>query len=188
MPDVLWEKTEGEARKTFGYFQKYLLLGSGRSLEKLRVNLGEGVVALRSLEDLSTKHNWVARTAAYDAHLASGVRAKAEELGLDKEIQALKERVLGRAARLDKLAAEMYSVVEDELRIYKESRKKSKDGKDPEALRISEIGLMGARAAQVSSRASDMEAEALGVGDLALLIADTDGTTRQESGTEEETL
>lgn len=69
-----WDRLDTESDKAWLGFRLYRDLGPGRSIEGVRKQFGEttGKPAPktgRHLENWSSKHRWVDRAAAYDAHL-----------------------------------------------------------------------------------------------------------------------
>ena len=69
-PSKIWEKREGETAKAFEAFTAYRDLGPSRSLSKAaEVYYGRSGASLGHLERWSSEHEWVRRSAAYDAHL-----------------------------------------------------------------------------------------------------------------------
>ena len=67
-----WDRRRGESAEHHGLLRRYLEMGSGRKLADLAEAVGRPV---KSVQRLSSQHDWVERAAAYDAHLDARVDA-----------------------------------------------------------------------------------------------------------------
>lgn len=63
-----WVRRESERGKAYEAFQAYLRQGPGRTTMKAAEDVG---ITYNSVKELSVRHDWVARSIAYDQHLAS---------------------------------------------------------------------------------------------------------------------
>lgn len=68
MEDQSWIRRDGESSSAYTAFREYLSLGGKRTLAKVGENLGK---SLPSVELLSAKHDWVARSRDYDNYVAT---------------------------------------------------------------------------------------------------------------------
>lgn len=64
-----WDKRSDETPKAFAAFAVYRDMGTSRSLERVRQDVGKSPGSIRQLERYSSAHAWVARAEAYDAHI-----------------------------------------------------------------------------------------------------------------------
>ena len=64
-----WRIQAEESAKAYAWFQRYLDLGTARSLRKLQRTYNKPVSYVRQLATWSRKHAWVTRSAAWDAAL-----------------------------------------------------------------------------------------------------------------------
>lgn len=82
-----WERQPGETSKAYAAFCRYRDMDPGkRSLAAVSSQgkkCGKGGKPSTVIADLSAKHDWVARAAAYDDHMDELVRAKLEKQRLD---------------------------------------------------------------------------------------------------------
>lgn len=63
-----WVRRTTERGKAYDAFQAYLRLGPRRTIEQAGEQVG---ITVNSAQELSTRHDWVARSIAYDQHLAT---------------------------------------------------------------------------------------------------------------------
>ncbi|MDF2711084.1 MAG: hypothetical protein K0R62_6736 [Nonomuraea muscovyensis] len=63
-----WVRRTTERGKAYDAFREYLNLGPRRTIKQAAENVG---ITYDSAQELSTRHDWVARSIAYDQHLAS---------------------------------------------------------------------------------------------------------------------
>lgn len=101
-----WERQEGETSKAYAAFCRYRRMDpSKRSLE---ASLGRDKSSgkLRYVQDLSSKHDWVARAAAYDDYKDALVRQRLEQQRLD---MAERQAAVARAM-LDKAKQRIESI------------------------------------------------------------------------------
>lgn len=63
-----WVRRTSERGKAYDAFQAYLRLGPRRSIKQAAEDVG---IREDSAQELSTRHDWVARSIAYDQHLAT---------------------------------------------------------------------------------------------------------------------
>lgn len=73
-----WEIQHYERPRAFAAFARYRDMGSERSLEKLRREMGAEAPSLRSLKRWSSRHQWVERCQAFDASLDRRMRLQHE--------------------------------------------------------------------------------------------------------------
>ena len=76
-----WERTPQETSKAFEAFTCYIALPAGeRSISKAAAQYyGKPTASIRQLEKWSAANNWVARAAAYDAHMLAQVQESRED-------------------------------------------------------------------------------------------------------------
>ena len=103
-----WDKMEKETAKSYSAFCVYRDMGLSRSLDKTRLALGKEKPGYnRTLEEWSSKYEWVARATAYDAYLLREQREKAEEERLKmserhaKQAMAIQQKIVTRLQSLD---------------------------------------------------------------------------------------
>lgn len=112
----LWERQPGESAKAFAAWCHYRDLGPGRSLalayaEWRRGSGGSGDAAKAAgyWQEWSAKYEWVARAAAYDAHLEEIRRLAREDAIRTMEIRRLdfelknQDRLEARVAKMEAL-------------------------------------------------------------------------------------
>jgi hypothetical protein len=92
----IWERQVNEPERAFLRFKKYREMGSKRSLRTLAQQEN---VQLSSIAAISTKFNWQARVAKWDAHLDQ----ISQQSEID-EIVAMKKRQISLALKAQKLA------------------------------------------------------------------------------------
>ena len=63
-----WVRRPSERGKAYDAFREYLNLGPRRTIKQAAENVG---TTYDSAQELSTRHDWVARSIAYDQHLAT---------------------------------------------------------------------------------------------------------------------
>lgn len=91
-----WDRRESETAKAWRAFAHYRDAGPGRSIRATTEALyGDGGKAAkrRHVEAWSARHDWVARTEAYDAHLIEQ-RRRRREAALDKAADVLTEALV----------------------------------------------------------------------------------------------
>lgn len=104
----LWDKQEGETSKAFTAFTNYIQLGD-RSQAKLAEKLGKSSGYTRQLETWSSTYNWVQRAEAYDAHINTKAREKADADVIERRAKLQKreweasEKLIDRALEILKL-------------------------------------------------------------------------------------
>ena len=96
----LWELQPGETARAFEAFRKYRDLGPSRSIAKVGKELGKNRV---TLEDWSSKYDWVKRAAAWDAEV--------DRIARQEQLQAIKAM----RKRHAKLASDLLTSVEKEI-------------------------------------------------------------------------
>lgn len=103
-----WVRRTSERGKAYDAFQAYLRLGPRRTITEAAAAVG---ISRDSAQDLSSRHDWVARSVAYDQHLATAATdgiadqmasARDEDLELAGQMRGyaltmLQEFMLGRA-------------------------------------------------------------------------------------------
>jgi hypothetical protein len=93
----LWGQQSNESSSAFGRFVQYRDMGAGRSLRKLAQELE---LNPSTLAEISKKHQWQGRVAAFDAYID-----KASQHNQIAQVKAMKRRHLALALRAQKLAA-----------------------------------------------------------------------------------
>src|SRR5512138_2606357 len=88
-----WEQQPRESDKAFAAFSVYLSQGPERSLAKTAEKLGRSKLLM---ERWSSRHDWPARVAAYNAHMALVEREAAEALVRELSLSPAKGRGPGR--------------------------------------------------------------------------------------------
>ena len=107
-----WERQTGEGPRAWEAFQVYRDLGQGRSIRKAADSLGRSPL---HLSELSAKHGWVERAAAWDAELDRLARkAQIAAVKRMRKVHAdLGERMLVRAAEaLDSIPEDALSAAD----------------------------------------------------------------------------
>ena len=90
-----WERQTGETARNYEYFEKYLQLGTTRSLKKLHRKYPESTPKKRRLNTISTTWDWVARSEAYDIYRIDQRQKRYDEkldAILEKEFETLQQR------------------------------------------------------------------------------------------------
>jgi hypothetical protein len=91
-----WGQQPNESAKAFQRFAQYRDMGAGRSLRKLAKDLE---LNASTLAEISTKHNWQERIAAFDAYID-----KASQHNQIAQVKAMKRRQIALALRAQKVA------------------------------------------------------------------------------------
>lgn len=91
-----WDQQPNESVKAFQRFAQYRDMGAGRSLRKLAKDLE---LNASTLAEISTKHNWQERIAAFDAFID-----KASQHNQVVQVKAMKRRQIALALRAQKVA------------------------------------------------------------------------------------
>ena len=91
-----WDQQPNESSKAFERFALYRDMGTGRSLRKLAKDLD---LNPSSIAEVSTKHNWQERIAAFDAYID-----KASQHNQIAQAKAMKRRQIALALRAQKVA------------------------------------------------------------------------------------
>jgi hypothetical protein len=100
--DEIWTRRDGESPAAYDAFKTYLYQGKDRTLENVREASGR---TRASVEALSVKHDWIARTIAYDSYI---VNAHTDGL-----VHALAETRDKNLALMDKLRGLLDSRLDD---------------------------------------------------------------------------
>ena len=87
--DMIWDKREDESAKAYEWFCRYRDMGPGRSHDKLNQKYSEGVSKKSMTLRWSSKHAWVERAEAYDAHIEA-IKREANE---DRVRQTAEEHI-----------------------------------------------------------------------------------------------
>lgn len=93
-----WEQQAGEPSNAHAAYLVYQGLGPERSLERVRQEIGKGSVpgltskSKRWVETWSARWGWVARTRAWEAHIAALRQASLERLVVEAE-EVIKEQL-----------------------------------------------------------------------------------------------
>jgi hypothetical protein len=104
-----WEQQPGESARAFSAAQIYFHAGPGRSLAQVAQELSKSVQLIKRW---SSKHNWVERAAAYDAHMA-----EVEQSRLEEEVRRqAEEKAAEWNARLDALREREWATSEAIIR------------------------------------------------------------------------
>ena len=104
-----WDMHEEETGKAHTAFTDYLELGEGRSLSKLAEMYAKSKPYVNQLKRWSRQHNWVARAAAWDAHIAAEARQRTERTLIERRVEVqereweMSEALLKRAEEINKL-------------------------------------------------------------------------------------
>ena len=110
-----WVRRSTERGKAYEAFRAYLNLGPGRTIREAGEEVG---ISINSAQELSTRHDWVARSIAYDQHLASAATdglasqmasARDENLALADEMRGLAVDLLRRYAEVTELPPAHFS-------------------------------------------------------------------------------
>ena len=91
-----WDQKPNESTKAFQRFAQYRDMGAGRSLRKLASNLS---LNASTLAEISKKHSWQERIAAFDAYID-----KASQYNQVAQVRAMKRRQIALALRAQKVA------------------------------------------------------------------------------------
>jgi hypothetical protein len=91
-----WDQQQNESSKAFECFALYRDMGAGRSLRKLAKDLE---LNASTIAEISTKHNWQERIAAFDAYID-----KASQHNQVVQVKAMKRRQIALALRAQKVA------------------------------------------------------------------------------------
>lgn len=91
-----WDQQPNESPKAFERFALYRDMGAGRSLRKLANDLE---LNPSTLAEISKKHNWQERVAAFDAYID-----KASQHNQLAQVRAMKRRQITLALRAQKVA------------------------------------------------------------------------------------
>lgn len=97
-----WVRRETERGKAYEAFQAYLRQGPGRTTVEAAKQVG---ISYNSVKELSVRHDWVARSIAYDQHLASAATD-----GLASQMASARDDNLALA---DKLRAHLSDRLDD---------------------------------------------------------------------------
>ncbi|MZE53805.1 hypothetical protein GTY86_35620 [Streptomyces sp. SID5770] len=87
-----WVRRESERGKAYAAFREYLNLGPRRTIRNAAEQAG---ITYDSAQELSIRHEWVARSIAYDQHLATAATD-----GLASQMASARDDNLALAARL----------------------------------------------------------------------------------------
>lgn len=79
-----WDRQDKETPPAWAAFQAYRDLGPGRTIAKAWEACGRHAASLRLGEEWSSKHDWVARAAAWDAHIDQAVQAKLKAQAVER--------------------------------------------------------------------------------------------------------
>lgn len=110
-----WVRRETERGRAYDAFREYLGMGPRRTIKQAAENVG---ITYDSAQELSTRHDWVARSIAYDQHLASAATdglasqmasARDENLALADEMRSLAVDLLRRYAEVTELPPAHFS-------------------------------------------------------------------------------
>src|SRR6266568_9379648 len=115
------EEVIEETPKAYAAFMDYCLLGTSRSLEKLRQKLGRNTAYIRVLEQWSSRYQWVKRVTAYDKEQLEDRRHKAQEA-----VDAMNTEIAEEAKKLRALAVGHLEYIEhmhgkDAVALWKEA-------------------------------------------------------------------
>ena len=102
MAEQIWTRRDGESSSAYEAFKAYLYMGKHRTLEKAGEASGKTMAAS---EALSAKHDWVARSRAYDSYIVTA--------DTDGMIHALAETRDKNLALMDKLRGLLDSRLDD---------------------------------------------------------------------------
>lgn len=91
-----WDQQSNELSKAFERFAQYRDMGAGRSLRKLASDLS---LNASTLAEISKKHSWQERIAAFDAYID-----KASQYNQVAQVRAMKRRQITLALRAQKVA------------------------------------------------------------------------------------
>lgn len=100
--EQIWTRRDGESSSAYEAFKAYLYLGKDRTLEKAGEASGKTMAAS---EALSAKHDWVARSRAYDSYIVTA--------DTDGMVHALAETRDKNLALMDKLRGLLDSRLDD---------------------------------------------------------------------------
>lgn len=145
---MIWERQPTDTAKSWAAFVVYRDLPAGtRSLEEVRQKLGNSSGYTRQLEKWSAAHNWVARVAAYDAHL------DAERLAAAKALRDEQWERLYAAA--PQLVDEALSAVVGEAKKRPGSTRRSKASKEQVLMIRDLLDRIGLKAPTVTRRTEE---------------------------------
>jgi hypothetical protein len=91
-----WDQQQNESTKAFQRFSQYHDMEAGRSLRKLAKDLE---LNASTLAEISSKHNWQERIAAFDDYID-----KASQYNQIAQVRAMKRRQIALALRAQKVA------------------------------------------------------------------------------------
>lgn len=100
-----WVRRTSERGKAYDAFQAYLRLGPRRSIRQAAENVG---IRQDTAEGLSIRHDWVARSIAYDQHLATAATD-----GLADQVASARE---GNIEFADQMRGHAVTLLEDYIR------------------------------------------------------------------------
>lgn len=110
-----WVRRSTERGKAYDAFQAYLRLGPRRTITAAAEQVE---ISRDSAQELSTRHDWVARSIAYDQHLATAATdglasqmasARDDNLALADEMRSLAVDLLRRYAEVTELPPAHFS-------------------------------------------------------------------------------
>lgn len=116
-----WVRRTSERGKAYDAFREYLGLGPRRTITAAAENVG---ISRDSAQELSARHDWVARATAYDQHLATAATD-----GLANQMASARDDNLALA---DKLRSHLVTQLEGCMR----------DGEDPSVRWSQALGAM----------------------------------------------
>lgn len=151
-----------ETAKAYRVFRVYLELGCNRTVKTAADIAGENPEVCRQF---SSRYNWQARTAAYDAHMVSlwGQEVREEfETTHKKELMKFRKDQQRRAEKLGKVADLLIEVTTETLEDMVASG---------EPVDRNQLAAIATTAAKLSDAAMNTAAAALGVDDLMEAIA-----------------
>lgn len=107
-----WEQQKGEKTRFYGYLEKYLQLGTNRSLTKLHEKHPKSTPKIDRLKQLSADYNWKERAEEYDKFIFSKRAEKYEGFindVVDEQTQCLIKRIGFVNSNMKKLSEDVKS-------------------------------------------------------------------------------
>lgn len=162
-----WAKLPHETEKEYATFQAYLRMPAPRSSRALAQATG---LAARSLDRMRTRHDWVERAAAYDAHrIAQAMEAAPLETG--NPYERMLYQAASRAANLHDAANKLLGMATRRLdwaeRAYMREVDKAENPEEVEPPTPSASLVAAIRgASEVMDKCAEAQALALGITDV----------------------
>ncbi|MBP5971588.1 hypothetical protein HW132_02245 [Brasilonema sp. CT11] len=161
-----WERQTGESNKAWAAFQVFRDLGGKRTITAAQEVLQRPIGYRRTLEEWSSRYNWVARCREYDQYIDRITRVQREQVKRDeyaRKVEAYRDETERTAKAMVSMGARAIAIIQRELATRLQT---------PEVLKSNELaGLMRASVMAVDV-GSKLQAESLGIDTLVDTLAD----------------